>query len=186
MIDSILKIITPWITRENEQKKADEEKFLELLNILKPEEINSWCDDLWNASYRSEKNIQMDNYFDFINKPDSYFFRKKLTKDYELFNKKFSELRNFLLVNFFVNRNNMDFVELCFEKISDYLYRNKIENLKKLVSEFQESYNKFVVCGKEKYIGKFTTIISLLLLTTVVTPGIIWIIQKIILHFRFN
>ncbi len=186
MTDSILKIIAPWIARENEQKKADEEKFSEIINILKPEEINSWCDDLWNASYRREKNIPMDNYFDFINKQDSYFFRKNLAKNYELFNKSFSELRKFLLVNFFSNENNRDFVGLYYEKISDDLYTEKLENLKKLVSEFQESYRKFVISGREKYIGKFTTIISLLLLVTVVTPGVMWIIQEIILYFRFN
>jgi len=186
MTESILKIITPWIVKENEQKKADEEKFLEIINILKPEEINSWCDDLWNASYRSEKNTPMDNYFDFIKKPDSYFFRKSLTKNYELFNKRFSELRKFLLVNFFVNENNRDFVGLHFENISEDLYTNKLKNLKKLVSEFQETYNKFIICGREKYVGKFTAIISLLLLATVVTPGVVWIIREIVLYFRFN
>ena len=187
MIESIIKIIAPWIVKENEQKKSDEEKFLELLNILKPEEVNLWCDDLWNALYRINKNRPMDNYFIFIELPSSYFFRKKIIQDYKSFNGKFSKLRTFLITHFFVNTNNTDFVQLYPElkETNPILYSQRLEELRVLVSQFQNEYNKLVISGREKYVGTFTAVISLLLLATVVTPGIIYTIQKAFLYFKF-
>jgi hypothetical protein len=169
MIDSILKIIiTPWVSMDNEEKKADEEKFSEITKILEPEEVNLWCDDLWNGCYRKEKNALMDNYFRFIYKPNSYFFRKSLTKNYERFNKSFFKLRGFLLGNFFTNQHNIDFVELHYEEKNPDLYAEKLENLRVLVAEFEESYKKLIISGREKYIGKFPKIICLLLLVSMV------------------
>lgn len=187
MTESIIKIIAPWIIKENEQKKSDEEKFLELLNILKPKEVNLWCDNLWNALYRIDENIPMDNYFIFIEQPSSYFFRKKLTQNYKSFNKKFSKLRIFLMTHFFVNTNNTGFVQLYPElrDTNPILYSQRLEELRGLISQFQNEYNKLVISGREKYVGTFTAVISLLLLATVVTPGIIYIVQKIFLYFKF-
>lgn len=181
MPDSILNIIAPWINKEKEKQEADKEKFSELLTILDPENMNLWFDDLHTASYLMTKNNMMDKYFYFIDLPNTFFYRRKLTKKYKDFNNSFKKLRVFLMTHFFINNNVREFIQLYPELKSSNpsLYYQRLDELKGLINETQEKYNKLVITSREKYIGVMTTIISLLILITIAIPGLFYIINFI-------
>lgn len=176
LIDSIKEILFPWTEKHKEQKKADEEKFAELLQILSPTDINSWCVDLHNASYRRNNISLIDNYGAFVERQDTYFFRKKLQKEYKAFNETFSALRAFLLRNFFVNANNTNFYELYPEIRTNnpQQYAERLQELRHLVDKFQQRYAKLVRCGRDKYISLTSLVIPLLL----IIGGIVFIFGR--------
>lgn len=176
MKDSVLHIIAPWIGKENEQKKADEDKHSEILGMLKPSEIGVWCSDLRSGTYRHERIITLDIYNEFLRQPNNSFFRRKLKKKYRSMNLSLLRLNLFLDANFFTNWNNPNFVQLYPElKHEDPVrYARLLSTLNELVNDFEREYTKFVVVGREKYVGFASGLVSASVLVIVIVSGILY------------
>jgi hypothetical protein len=169
MNGDILKIVAPWIAVWKEKKEADSKKMETLLAILPPEQVDSWTDDLHNAYYRRSEISLQDQYRIFRDRSDTKFFRGKLQKKFNKFNKSFNELTRFLGTYFFVNPNNLDFYVLYEElqREDPPLYAKRLKELQELVIKFDKDYRDLVECGSEKYVDPVSSWIALGLLVVI-------------------
>lgn len=178
MIDEILKIILPFREKENEEKEADIKTVRELMAILPPDELSTWCEDVYNAYYHRNGIRMQDDYRAFRDRPNTRLFRWKLRKKYRKLDESFSDLMHFLWTHFFVDHNNTEFFVLYPELRTENppLYRQRLDELRELVRIFRNDYSDFVSCSSEKYIGGITLIVSVALMLTLLALAIIALI----------
>lgn len=164
--ETLLDIFTPWIKKEEEQKRADDKMLKAILEILEPTQLNDWCDSLYNG-YHHRRQVEriMDEYSRFIDRPDSYFFRRKLQKKFTALNTSFNNIEMFTMQHFFVNHNISDFFCLYPEikYTNENLYLQRLSELRILLRQFKKNYNELLVQGKKKYVGLTSVIISVVL-----------------------
>lgn len=148
--NKISKITKIFIKKEEEEKKSDQEKFEKLLEILKLDVIPSALDNLSKYFFHQYIRDIFDQYEIFLTHPDK-FFRKKLRKRFEKFNKSFNELNYFLALNFFYKSNGIYEINKYEE---DYEGREEVLNSLIIIKDkTKKDYIDLVRIGKEKYIG---------------------------------
>lgn len=169
----MIERLLPWLERERDQKTADQEKALELIQAITHERVSGFLDDLYNALYRREDFALLDEFREFSLDPNNRFFRQKLQGRYVEFKESFSVLSNFTATHFFVNRNNTNILQLYpeLQESNPELYTQRLTELRELIRLVREKHLRLITCAREKYIGCFSFMLSvfgLLLLALVI------------------
>lgn len=173
------EIVKPWVDQENEQKKSDEERFVELLGILKLDAFPIILDSLERRYFYRDVRGLFDQYQIFLTRPDK-FFGLKLGEQFEKFNTSFNELDSFLALNFSASDTNEDIYEVNKEKGDRSGQEEVVNRLIELRNKTKKDYIELVEIGKSPYIGRYALITSVVLMVFVIFSLVVYVFRFVV------